>query len=98
MDGGGRLDQPLMRSGQSSWGEAGTPHDAPARARVDAAAAAAAHGACVAACRLSPLDGTRGRREDAQPLPPGIGIAASVLLLAGALGYGAVAAASMFPA
>src|SRR5580700_8985279 len=66
MDGGGRLDQSMMRSGLSEVGEAGTPIDEPAFARV----------------------GARPRRRFFWMAYRGI--AGSVLLLAGALGYGVV--------
>src|SRR5580698_10047430 len=83
MDGGGRLDQSMMRSGLSEVGEAGAPIDAPAFARVGAKSRRRffwmAH------------RGLAGRwRSRLARLPSGIGIAGSVLLLAGALGYGVV--------
>ena len=80
MDGGGRLDQSL-RSGLSEVGEAGTSMDEPAHTRVGAKP------------RLLWLAyrGLAGRwRARLKRLPSGIGIAGSVLLLAGALGYGVV--------
>jgi cell division protein FtsQ len=88
MDGGGRLDQSLMRSRFLEVGEAGTPLDEPAHTRVDAPARR----------RYLPLwssayRGLAGRwrsRLMRLPAPPGIGIAGSVLLVAGALGYGVV--------
>src|SRR6202167_3161426 len=83
MDGGGRLDQSMMGSGLSEVGEAGAPIDAPAFARVGAKPRRRffwmAH------------RGLAGRwRSRLARLPSGIGIAGSVLLLAGALGYGVV--------
>jgi cell division protein FtsQ len=83
MDGGGRLDQSMMGSGLSEVGEAGAPIDAPAFARVGAKPRRIffwmAH------------RGLAGRwRSRLARLPSGIGIAGSVLLLAGALGYGVV--------
>jgi cell division protein FtsQ len=83
MDGGGRLDQSMMGSGLSEAGEAGAPIDAPAFARVGAKSRRhffwMAH------------RGLAGRwRSRLARLPSGIGIAGSVLLLAGALGYGVV--------
>jgi cell division protein FtsQ len=81
MDGGGRLDQSLMRSGLSETGEAGA-LDEPAGARVGAAPR-----------RLFSFAhrGFAGRwRSRLMRLPSGIGIAGSILLLAGALGYGVV--------
>jgi cell division protein FtsQ len=91
MDGGGRLDQPLMRSGPLAADGAGTPVDEPSypfagtdprRRRADRPARSTAYGALTGRLlpwimRLSP--------------PPGLGIAGSVLLLAATLGYGAVA-------
>src|ERR1700733_1147990 len=88
MDGGGRLDQPLMRSGQLGDGEAGAPESALAHSRVGAGRrrilrpfSQSAYGAMVArwTARLRRL-----------PLPPGIGIAGTVLLIVGALSYGVV--------
>jgi len=80
MDGGGRLDQSL-RSGLSEVGEAGTSMDEPAHTRV---------GAKPRFLWLA-YRGLAGRwRARLKRLPSGIGIAGSVLLLAGALGYGVV--------
>jgi cell division protein FtsQ len=82
MDGGGRLDQSL-RSGVSEVGEAGAPIDEPAVARVGAAPRRRFFGMA--------YRGLAGRwRSRLKRLPSGIGIAGSVLLLAGALGYGVV--------
>jgi cell division protein FtsQ len=82
MDGGGRLDQSL-RSGLSEVGEAGAPIDEPAVARVGAAPRRRFFGMA--------YRGLAGRwRSRLKRLPSGIGIAGSVLLLAGALGYGVV--------
>jgi cell division protein FtsQ len=76
MDGGGRLDQPLMRSGQSAAKQLGAPGKEPgfARRRAEHVRRHAA-----------------GWVEKLAQLPPGVGVAASVLLLAATLGYGAVA-------
>src|SRR5580700_6413971 len=83
MDGGGRLDQSMMRSGLSEVGEAGTPIDEPAFARVGATPRRRFFGMA--------NRGLAGRwRSRLKRLPSGIGIAGSVLLLAGALGYGVV--------
>ena len=82
MDGGGRLDQSL-RSGLSEVGEAGTSMDEPAHARVGATP----HRRYF----WMAYRGLAGRwRSRLKRLPSGIGIAGSVLLLAGALGYGVV--------
>src|SRR6202166_1666804 len=83
MDGGGRLDQSMMRSGLSEVGEAGASFDEPAVAR----------GGATPRRRFFRMAyrGLAGRsRSTLQRLPAGIGIAGSVLLLAGALGYGVV--------
>jgi cell division protein FtsQ len=87
MDGGGRLDQPLTRSGLSGVGDAGAPQGEPARPRVAARPGRRLfRSVWPTVCRgFSGRWGARLRR-----LPPGIGIAGSVLLLAGALGYGVV--------
>jgi cell division protein FtsQ len=83
MDGGGRLDQPLERSGLNAAEEIGSPFDAPLHLR--------------APDRFASLGGFRwriarwGSRIIRVPPPPGFGIAGSVLLLAATLGYGAVA-------
>jgi cell division protein FtsQ len=76
MDGGGRLDQPLMRSGQSAAKQLDAPGDEPgyARRRAEHVRRRAA-----------------GWVEKLAQLPAGVGVAASVLLLAATLGYGAVA-------
>jgi cell division protein FtsQ len=76
MDGGGRLDQPLMRSGQSAAKQLGALGKEPgyARRRAEHVRRRAA--------------GWAGKLAQ---LPPGVGVAASVLLLAATLGYGAVA-------
>ena len=82
MDGGGRLDQSMMRSGLSEVGEAGTSMDEPAFARV---------GAPRRRFFWMAYRGLAGRwRSRLKRLPSGIGIAGSVLLFAGALGYGVV--------
>jgi len=78
MDGGGRLDQSLMRSGVSGVGQAGAPHDEPALSRV--------RSPWRSACRSFAI---RWRARLLR-LPAGSGIAASILLVAAALGYGVV--------
>ena len=89
MDGGGRLDQPLMRSGQLGDREAGAPDrelvhshvGAPRRRRILRPYWQSAYGAMASrwTARLRRL-----------PLPPGIGIVGTVLLIVGALSYGVV--------
>ncbi len=94
MDGGGCLDQPLMRSGPEpeprAVGDIGAPFDEPhrpragnyaRRARLDPFAWLVAYGSWIG--RLA--------AKIARLPPRGFGIAGSVLLLAAALGYGAVA-------
>ncbi len=84
MDGGGRLDQPLTRSGPT-WG--------PRAGRSGASRDASLHprarivGNWLAACGRWIM---RVARKVAR-LPPGFGLAGSALLLVGALGYGVVA-------
>src|SRR5580698_3496732 len=83
MDGGGRLDQSMMGSGLAEVGEAGTQIDEPAFARVGAKPRRRFF--------WMAYRGLAGRwRSRLKRLPSGIGIAGSVLLLAGALGYGVV--------
>jgi cell division protein FtsQ len=83
MDGGGRLDQPLMGSGSNAAGESGAPFDEPLYLRAPE--------------RFGFFAGHRrrivrwGSRFARLPPPPGFGIAGSILLLAATLGYGAVA-------
>jgi cell division protein FtsQ len=84
MDGGGRLDQPLTRSGPAQVGEAGAPIDEPASLRTDAPRRSRR--------RFMPAWPAAGRLVSRfMRLPPsGLGIAASILLVAGALSYGAI--------
>jgi cell division protein FtsQ len=93
MDGGGRLDQPLRRSGslgERAGGEINEPHQsrAASRARRDGAArfAMVANRVAASARRMVRV----GVRIARLP-PPGLGFAACTALLAGTLGYGAVA-------
>ncbi len=97
MDGGGRLDQPLMRSGPLAE-KAGALIDKPHRPRAenglrrdrpDRLARLVAGVVAIFADygrRLVRFGGRIARLP-----PPGLGIAASVLLLAATLGYGAIA-------
>jgi cell division protein FtsQ len=90
MDGGGRLGQPLVGPGYSVGEEIGTHRDEPSRAR-------AASKRRRDRIRL-PSSLMTSRRWGARclmsilrlPAPRGAGIAASILLLAAALGYGVV--------
>jgi cell division protein FtsQ len=91
MDGGGRLDQPLMRSGPNAAEEISTPFDGPrhARAADDPRRARSDRFAWLSAYRR--WIERRSLRISRLPLPPGLGIAGSILLLAATLGYGAIA-------
>jgi len=86
MDGGGRLDQPLTRSGQSATRRFGAPVDEPdcARAKTDQDWANPGFDLFIG--------GPRIRRFVARlaQIPQGAGVAASLLLLAATLSYGAV--------
>src|ERR1700691_1004416 len=89
MDGGGRLDQPLMRS-RPLGEKAGTPAEEPQRSRVGNRLRhnGADRFAKLAACALRT---GRWAVRIARLAPRGVGISASVLLLMATLGYGAVA-------
>jgi len=92
MDGGGRLDQPLMRSGprlEAAVEETGTSFDAPHLRRAkDHLRGRTERLAWLASYRR--LMGRWVLRMVRLPRP-GVGVAASVLLLAATLGYGAFA-------
>jgi cell division protein FtsQ len=102
MDGGGRLDQPLMRSGPAAGERIGAPVDAPKerRARTARGQRRAPVPAWLRYELKAPLPswldaalrraGRRLAKMARLPPPRGVGIAASVLLLASALGYGVV--------
>jgi cell division protein FtsQ len=85
MDGGGRLDQPLKRSGQSATRWFGAPVDEPGCARAETEPDLA-HG-------VGLVGGRRIRRWAARlsQIPQGAGVAGSLLLLGATLAYGAVA-------
>jgi cell division protein FtsQ len=86
MDGGGRLDQPLKRSGQSATRWLGAPVDEPDSARAEADQDLAnGFGLAVGSRRI--------RRWAARlsQIPQGAGVAGSLLLLGATLAYGAVA-------
>ena len=87
MDGGGRLDQPLKRSGQSATRWFGAPVDEP-----DCARAEADHGPAWAGFNFF-IGSRRARRWAARlaQIPQGAGVAASLLLLGATLAYGAIA-------
>jgi len=90
MDGGGRLDQPLKWSGSATTEPAGAPLDAPSSAHVavDLYRGRGERPAWLAAYYR--LIGRRAAKFARLP-PPGLGIAASILLIAATVGYGAVA-------
>jgi cell division protein FtsQ len=90
MDGGGRLDQSLMRSGPAAAEDAGASADEPRLSRVgsDARRGRSIFAAWSTAFRR--LIGRWGARFLRLPPARGLGTAGSVLLLAGALVYGAV--------
>jgi cell division protein FtsQ len=91
MDGGGCLDQPLMRSGAGGAEESGSPldevHDRSAAIR-SRGGLTDRFGALAAYRHLTP----RRILRIAQSVPPrGLGVVGSMLLLAATVGYGAVA-------
>ncbi len=98
MDGGGRLDQPLMRSRHSAGGGLGAPHDAPPRVRAGQASARGIGGFLLLAsqrcvlCIWAALGRARRSLAPMLRLPPprGAGLVATALLIAAALSYGAV--------
>ena len=87
MDGGGRLDQPLMRPGQSAAERGGAPDDEATFSRAGSAFRRhdGRYGGLLAFPRLIARCSTKLARP-----PRGAGIAGLILLLAGTLGYGAV--------
>jgi len=95
MDGGGRLDQPLMRSGPIAGPRAveaaGAPFDEPQRPRAENASRRGRPDRFAWLAAYGRWMGRWNARIARLPPPPGFGIAGSVLLLAAALGYGAVA-------
>ena len=95
MDGGGRLDQPLMRSGPKAAEGAGPLVDEPRRSRAgNRFRRFRTHRLAWSAPYRWARHGFIGRLGSrfVRALPaPGVGIAASIVLLAATLGYGAVA-------
>jgi cell division protein FtsQ len=89
MDGGGRLDQPLVRSGQSAAKPVGAPHDEPSRTRapIDQQRRGVSRFAAVSSYRR--LVGRWAAKV--AHLPRGAGVIGSIALIAGALVYGVVA-------
>jgi cell division protein FtsQ len=91
MDGGGRLDQPLMWSGSKAAEEAGPPVDEPHRPRAEIHSRRGHTDRFVWSATYGRLIGRWGLRIARLPPRPGLGIAGSILLLAATLGYGAIA-------
>ncbi len=91
MDGGGRLDQPLMRSGQSAAKQVGAPVDEPSCARVGAPRHRRRDGYLGRFPIYRRLTGRWAAKIARLPLPHGVGVAGSILLLGATLGYGVVA-------
>ncbi len=89
MDGGGRLDQPLTRSGQSAAKPVGAPHDEPSRTRAPADQPRRREIRFAASLGYRRLIGRWAAKV--AHLPRGAGVIGSILLIAGALVYGAVA-------
>jgi len=90
MDGGGRLDQPLMRSGPSGVGKVGAPIDEPAQPHVRIRPQRRRF---AGPAWLAPYlrRAVRWYKTCMRILPArGMGIAGATLLLAATLGYGAV--------
>jgi cell division protein FtsQ len=102
MDGGGRLDQPLMRSGHRAGDQVGTPVDERKQTRARRDRRMRTRLSAWLQRELQPLlpawlDAARQQcghvvaKIVRLPPPRGAGVAASLLLLASALGYGVVA-------
>jgi cell division protein FtsQ len=90
MDGGGRLDQSLTGSGPAMTEASGAPHDGPAFARV-AIDLPRWRGPRFTSWTRHRLGLGRWAAKFARLPPPGLGLAASALLLAATITYGAVA-------
>jgi cell division protein FtsQ len=92
MDGGGRLDQPLTRSRQSAAKPAGAPvDDEPDSARVRSKRRHHRQKRFGRFADFRRLGARWGAKFARLPLPQGLGVAGSILIVGGALGYGAVA-------
>src|SRR5262245_17049415 len=85
MDGGGRLDQSLMRSGPKGADQSGTPFDEPSLTHAHTDPDDAAPGRFTWFFAYS-----RKAARFAERLPRGFGAASTVLIIGGALAYGAV--------
>jgi len=85
MDGGGRLDQSLTRSGPKGVDQIGAPFDEPTLSHAHT------HPDDEAAGRFTRFSGySRKVARFAERLPRGFGVAATILIIGGALAYGAV--------
>jgi len=91
MDGGGRLDQPLIGSGPIAANEAGSPAVEPGRACAGRNAFPAVTDRTSRPTAYRRVVGRSLPRIVKLPPPPGFGIAGSIVLLAATLGYGAIA-------
>jgi cell division protein FtsQ len=93
MDGGGRLDQSLRRSGLKDGGRVGAPFDEPtlthAHADPDDTAHDSAHDSATGRFTWFSAYSRKATRF-ADRLPRGFGVAATVLIIGGSLAYGAV--------
>jgi cell division protein FtsQ len=90
MDGGGRLDQSLTRSGSNDGAGFGAPHDEPALTHVHSYPHGNDTQGFTWLSRYRRLAARAADKVARLPLPHGFGVAATILLLGGALGYGAV--------
>jgi cell division protein FtsQ len=90
MDGGGRLDQSLTRSGPSDGDQTGAPFDEPTLTHVQADPDRRAAGLFTWISGYGRLAALLAEKVARLPLPSGFGTAASILLIGGALAYGAV--------
>ncbi|HZC54706.1 MAG TPA: cell division protein FtsQ/DivIB [Xanthobacteraceae bacterium] len=90
MDGGGRLDQSLARSGPSDGDQIGAPYDEPSLTHVHAHPEDSGPGRFTWISDYGRLAARLAERIARLPLPNGFGVAASIALMAGALAYGAV--------
>jgi cell division protein FtsQ len=90
MDGGGRLDQPLRRRSRALAQESGASHDEPLRPRAGRRARGIHFGFLAGVTpTVAPLG--RWAARIARLPPPGLGLAASALLIAATFGYGVMA-------
>src|SRR5580704_3190565 len=90
MDGGGRLDQPLMRSGPSGERAAGAVDHEPGRSRVRVLSRRRQVSMPNWFHAYAGMTARWTARVRRLPLPPGAGVIGTVLLIAGSLAYGVV--------